>query len=414
MASATLFSVTGCSDSEDDELAPITAAFVAPLSGPSETSGRELRNAAELALEQERNDGNPIAERFSFRFVDSQSEPEVARVDYEAAIADESVQFAFLNWHSNVALELSQLAADARFPHLFALGATNELNQQFEADMDRYAGIWLKAWPSPELLSVNYITAIEEAAAGGTFNAGGKTAVVYGEDTSWGRTFGAAIRSQLEGEGWTVVEELYVPSDALDYTGSLEAVVTAQPQLLAGTIATASIYNWIQQARAEFDAASVAQPLIVADGLGWNGDWFETLGETSNGVVDQIPQFVSSEALAFRDAYEAQYGEAPSPSAAGLAYDYTKWMFQILAEVEATQGEITRESILAVSRDMLMTGQITYEAGILMESYRYSSDSWPDPVVGGDAFTFPVLQYADGESVVVFPESLAGGNAIAN
>jgi len=52
--------------------------------------------------------------------VDSQSDPEVSRADYQAAIDDPSVQLAFFNWHSNVALEFSQMASAASFPHLFA------------------------------------------------------------------------------------------------------------------------------------------------------------------------------------------------------------------------------------------------------------------------------------------------------
>jgi len=35
-------------------------------------------------------------------------------------------------------------------------------------------------------------------------------------------------------------------------------------------------------------------------------------------------------------------------------------------------------------------------------------------MVGGDAFTFPVRKYTGGDSVVVYPESLAGDNAISN
>jgi len=409
-----LTSLMGCSDSDDDELTPVKAALVAPLSGPSEGSGREIRNAAELALDQERAAGNAIAERFSFLFVDSQSDPMAASEDYQAAIDDPAVQLGFFNWHSNVALELSNMAADAKFPHLFALGATNELNQQFSMDPAKHRGTWFKGWPSPELLSVNYVTAIEAAVQSGQFDAGDKVAVVYGEDTSWGRTFGGAIKAQLENAGWTVALETYVADDAIDYTTDLAPVVQAKPQLIAGTIASSSIYSWIQQARSEFDKAMEPQPLIVADGLGWNGDWYQTLGATSDGVVDQIPQFVSDDAISFRDAYEARYGEPPSPSAAGLAFDYTKFMFKVLAEVETRDGEITREGILQVAADLITTGQLTFGDGILMESYEYSEDSWPDPVVGGDAFTFPVLQYQTGDSVVVFPQSLAGDNQITN
>lgn len=45
--------------------------------------------------------------------------------------------------------------------------------------------------------------------------------------------------------------------------------------------------------------------------------------------------------------------------------------------------------------------------GIMMEEYAVSPETAPDPVVGGGAYTFPVLQYFDGEGVVVYPPEWA-------
>jgi hypothetical protein len=40
-----------------------------------------------------------------------------------------------------------------------------------------------------------------------------------------------------------------------------------------------------------------------------------------------------------------------------------------------------------------------------MQEYDFSNP--PDPVIGGDFYTFPVLQYMDGDQVYIFPESIA-------
>ena len=43
-----------------------------------------------------------------------------------------------------------------------------------------------------------------------------------------------------------------------------------------------------------------------------------------------------------------------------------------------------------------------------MDSYDYSADSMPNPVVGGGHFIFPVVQYKDGKPTLVYPNGAAG------
>ena len=42
-----------------------------------------------------------------------------------------------------------------------------------------------------------------------------------------------------------------------------------------------------------------------------------------------------------------------------------------------------------------------------MPEYKYMPDTIPDPVVGAGYYMFPVLQYFDGESKIVFPNDIA-------
>ncbi len=158
----------------------------------------------------------------------------------------------------------------------------------------------------------------------------------------------------------------------------------------------------------ELRAGMEDDPLIVADGLGWNSDWYDTLGADSNGVVDQIPQFVSQSAQTFQADYERTYGQSPSPSAAGLAYDYFHYAVQVLAAAESSYGAVNRETIRRTMAEQVQTETLTFDEGILMPEYRYGVSSWPDPVVGGDAYTFPVLQYREGQSAVDGEATLSG------
>ena len=79
----------------------------------------------------------------------------------------------------------------------------------------------------------------------------------------------------------------------------------------------------------------------MADGLGWIGDWYKLSGSASDYVVDQIPQFASDKAKKFAADYEAKYGSKPSPSAAGLSYDFTNFFIKIANQTLADQCELT-------------------------------------------------------------------------
>lgn len=399
--------LSGC-DTADEPDGPIALAVVAPFSGPNSATGDEVKNTLQLALDE--TDGMIGDQQIELVFVDSESDGTIAAGAYADAIADteHNVVAGFFNWHSDVALELMDVAADNKFPHLVALGATGEINAKVEADPERY-GSWIKGWPTPVKLSANYVTAIEEAIAAGTLEIDNKTFAVYSEDTSWGTDFGGGLKSQLEAAGWTMVADETVPADGSDYSEAVGRIRAAEPRLLVGTIVTASIYTFLSQTRAAF--ADGVQPVIVSDGLGWNADWYQVLGDDSDGVVDQIPQFATQTAQDFASSYADQFGSSPSPSAGGLAYDYFHYSLKVLETARDDSGSITRASIEDVLRNKVRAGKLDYTDGILMSRYVWDDDSSPDPVIGGDAFTFPVLQYSAGESRVVWPETLRSGDA---
>jgi branched-chain amino acid transport system substrate-binding protein len=153
--------------------------------------------------------------------------------------------------------------------------------------------------------------------------------------------------------------------------------------------------------------------MIVADGLGWIGDWYKLTGTASNLVLDEIPGWTTDKAKKFADDYKAKYGSAPSPSAAGLSYDFTNYFIKIAQETLADSGSITSESLYKTAQDKVWTGKLVYTDGIIMSQYAYSADTIPDPVVGKGNYIFPVLQYHDGNGTVIWPADWKTGDLAA-
>jgi branched-chain amino acid transport system substrate-binding protein len=242
---------------------------------------------------------------------------------------------------------------------------------------------------------------LEDAIAAGTWSPAAKTAAIYGEDTDWGRSFGNGLKGQLEATGWRVVDEQYFPIEQTEFYPLLTRFKDQNVALVAGTsTAPPSLSAFIKQA----DEVGL-EALIIADGLGWVGEWYDLTGNASNFVIDQIPGWTTDEARAFAAAFETKSGLTPSPSSGGLSYDGTNFLIKLLQVTYADLGELTSETIYRTVQDKVWTGELVFTAAdgaIVMSEYNYSDP--PDPMVGKGYYTFPVLQYMDGESFVIWPD----------
>ena len=369
-----------------------------PFTGPSARTGEEFRTSAEMALEKV----NYTVGDYTLEpvWVDSQSDPEKATRAYEEAIVQDGIQAGVLNWHSSVAVAVMEVNAKHKVPHFFGFGATEVVNEKFESDPEKY-GYWAtKGWPTPDKLSQNYVTALEDSIAAGSWTPEAKRAAIYGEDTDWGRSFGEGLATQLEAAGWEIVDRQYFPIDQTEFYPLLNKFKDENLALIAGTsTAPPSLSAFIKQA----DEVGV-NALIIADGLGWVGEWYELTGSASNFVLDQIPGWTTDESLKFAEDFEAKSGLVPSPSSGGLSYDGTNFFLKVLQDTFDTYGELTSETVFNTVKEKVWTGELTFTAedgAIVMNEYDFSSP--PDPIVGKGYYTFPVLQYMDGEGLYIWP-----------
>jgi branched-chain amino acid transport system substrate-binding protein len=375
--------------------------ILGPFSGPSARTGDEFKAAATMAFEKV----NWQIGKYKIEpvWIDSQSDPAKAAQAYEQAVVQDGIQAGVLNWHSSVAVSAMEVTAKHKVPHFFGFGATEVVNETFASDVDKY-GYWMfKGWPSPAKLSLSYVQALEDSIAGGTWSPAAKTVAIYGEDTDWGRSFGNAIKGQLQDTGWEVVAEEWFGIDQTEFYPLLNKFADLNPALIAGTSTAAPAMSaFIKQA----DEVGL-ESLIIADGLGWFGEWYELTGESSNYVIDQIPGWATAEGKAFAEQFEADNGFPPSPSAGGLSYDGASFFIALAKAVYAETGELSSEAIYNFGKENLWTGDWTYTDGIVMSQYKYTSETTPDPVVGKGFYIFPVLQYFDGAGKIIYPPEWA-------
>jgi branched-chain amino acid transport system substrate-binding protein len=398
-----LFTLISCGpgDGGEEEDMTFTLGILGPFSGPSARTGEEFRGSATMALES--IDYNICGYTIEPVWIDSQSDPAKATQAYEQAIVQDGIDAGILNWHSSVAVAVMELNAQHQIPHFFGFGATEVVNETFASDPDYY-GYWMfKGWPTPAKLSISYVQALESAIETGLWTPDARTFAIYGEDTDWGRSFGAAIAGQFEDAGWEIVAEEYFNIDQTEFYPLLNRFVELNPAVIAGTSTAAPSFSaFIKQA----DEVGL-ESLIIADGLGWVGEWYELTGESSNYVVDQIPGWATDEARQFAADFEERWDITPSPSAAGLSYDGTNFFIAVAQQACEEAGELSSEVIYNWVSENIWTGDWGYTDGVVMSNYTSSPDEVPDPVVGQGYYIFPVLQYMDGEGHIIYPPEWA-------
>jgi branched-chain amino acid transport system substrate-binding protein len=373
--------------------------ILGPFTGPSARTGAEFKGAAQMAFEAV---GYKIGDyKVELIWIDSQSDPQKGSTAYEEAVIRHRIDAGCLNWNSSVAVAVMEITARHRVPHFFGMGATAVVNEKYQSNPERY-GYWLaKGWPIPSKLTASYVDVLEDAIQKGLWKPKSKTVAIWGEDTDWGRSMGSGLRDQLQAASWIISGEEYFQMSETDYYPLLSKFKDRRVTLLAGTSTNpAGISAFIKQAR-----EVGIQSLIIANGLGWVGEWYSMTGDASDYVLDQIPRWSTTAARTFAADFEARWHLRPSPAAAGLAYDYTNFLIMIANRTLAKHGKIDRETLYRIGREEVIQGKLHYTNGIVMGSYRYAPETAPDPVVGQDAFIFPVLQYRGGQGKILWPPS---------
>ncbi|MHB8072359.1 ABC transporter substrate-binding protein [Desulfosporosinus fructosivorans] len=377
----------------------IKIGIIAPLTGPAARTGQEFKDSINMAFGEI---NNKVGEHpIEFKWIDSESDAEKGARAYESAIVNDKITVGFMDWHSWVSVSCMEVAAKYKMPHFFSYGATDVVNQKYKSDPEKYAYWMGKAWPTPEKLSIGYVSAVEEAIKKGLWKPENKKVALFGVDNDWGRGFCAALGEQYKAAGWEVVTTEWVGLGETEFYPLLNKLKGLNVSLVAGTMSDpSSVSSLIKQSR-EVGLKS----LIASDGLGWVGEWYKLTGDASDYVIDQIPQWTTPEAKKFQAAFVAKYNYEPGAAVAGMSYDYTKFLIKVLEATEKDYGAITTENLFKTGKEKVMTGQLSYKDGILMKEYKYTPETFPDPVIDGEHYMFPVVQYFGGKPNVIWPEA---------
>jgi len=372
-----------------------------PFTGPSAVTGKEFKASVQMAFE-------PINYtigdyKIEPVWIDSQSDPAKASGAYAEAVEGKGIQAGVLNWHSSVAVAVMDITAQYKVPHFFGFGATEVVNQKWQDNPKKYNYWGGKGWPIPATLEKNYIVAVNQFIEAGKWSPKKKLAAIFAEETDWGRSAGGAYSKALKASGWEIHSLEYWPATQTDFYQLLAKYKRDGVTFVVGTSSSpAALSGFVKQ----YQEVGV-KAVLACSGLGWIGGWYKMVGSSSDGVLDSVPQLTTPEAQKWAKKVEEKLGFKPSPAAGGLSYDGVRMFIKMLERTYKKYGKLDKETIHKVMVDEVNTGKLTYgkkDGALIMNEYKFTAGTMPDPVVGPDSYFFPILQYKGGKGYIIFPE----------
>ena len=395
LAVSLLIPLTAMNASAEKEL---VVGMMGPFTGPAAQSGANIKNMLMMRLEEA--DMKVGDYKLKIVYIDSQSDPAKATNAYVEAIERKGMQVGLGGWHSSVAIAVSDIAVKYGVPHMGGMGAAWPLSEKIQENPN-YHGYWFKFWGYPAMAATLYFDFIEWAMKNTSWKPEKKITAVACEETDWGRDWADSAMKLLKEYGWKIEMEDYVQIGQTDFYPLLTRYKKAGvPLIMTTNTAAASVSAYVKQIK-----EIGLKALTIVDGLSWVGEWYELTGRASNGVVDMNVKW-SERSQPLHDKFVKKYNFLPTPSAGGISYDAAGMFLKVLHRALDKYGKLDSTTIHAIMKDEMRVGKLTYgydDGAVIMKEYKFTEESYPDPVTDADHWFMPVIQYKDGKAYTIYP-----------
>lgn len=401
--SAFAFSLVGTQSSFSAD--NIKIGVMGPHTGPAARVGQDIQEGVNFAIKEALAAGDlPVmvdgeARGIEFVWVDSESSPEKGVRAVRRAIEEDNVDALMFGWHSSVGRAVIDVSAEYNKVHFGSLPATDTISKKI---IEKGYTHYFKGWPVIGALAKQYVVALNDWKAQGLWDPSVKKAALLLEDSDWGAGWGEAVKAGLIESGWEIVGEDVVKMDETSF-GSIMTKYRALGATLVGFThnAPASVFAIV---KAHADAGLTG--MLFAEGVGWYPDWYERAGDAANYAVSMdSPRAMTSSQNEWLGRFKDEYGHDASPASGGHAYDYARMLIKGLAKAGTLDSDTLSDTLL----NLEYTGVWHHYAFA-----KTAGDSAMAPYevkTGGfmEGFSFPMVQYYDGKSQVIWPAEHAEG-----
>lgn len=370
-----------------------------PLSAPgSYQGGTEMRQAAEMAVDEVNEAGGVLGKEVELIFGDTEGLPERGTAVTERLITQNNVVGLVGEYHSGVALTEMEVAHKYGVPVVFAEPWSDDVTGSGYDEIFRIA-------PSIDFYSsiaTNYIA-----------EAGWESVVFVVEDTDYGREQGETWRAQLEEQGVTNVEVIFADPATEDFTPILQRIAQDPPDMLGGVITGIGNSRMLSQS-CDLGLAPTPETAYYASIDAQYPEFWENVGNCGQYVFFTyvgLPRSLWNEKTeAFMANFEERYGTTPGAPALE-SYDATQILLQAIEDAGSTEPAAIVQALEGMEYTGAL-GNIWFEYGsdnpVPDDMPDWMWHQWPTPTV-------MILQYTDvdqsvDEATVVYPPERATGD----
>lgn len=353
LAAMMVFSVTGCSQSNDAsaggsgaEPGEITLAFVGPQTGDNAEYGKSMKTAAQIAVDEWNEKGGVLGQKIKLVDYDDANSSEQAASIAEKIVGDKSIRAVLGHFSSGVAMTASEVYQEAGIALINGSAAHIDFAKIGDCIFRNNAIYTTDA--NTMLQIVDYL---------GLSKFG-----ILNPNSDAGISVTTAVEEMVEeyGDKYTpelVLAELY-EEGTVDFTATVAKFQQAGVEAVYSTGAYAQTAPFIQQYRAKDKEVD-----FIMSAACFSQEFLDLAGEDAEGVVLGTSFFYGSsdeKVKAFADKYNEVYGSSPSTFAAQV-YDAA---YAILYAIEkgnsAERSDIVKN--LADTDFQGVTGKITFDA----------------------------------------------------
>lgn len=310
------------------DLGPIKIVSPLPLSGPLASDGIEMQRGLQLAVE-EANAAGIAGGQIELVTIDSEDmSAEKVVTTFQRAIDEEEADAIIIGYAAGTGPEY-EIVAEAGVPyiHFNTYEATAKVVRE---DPEKYSMIFqgdpTEVWYGRGLpVFMQGLIDSEQWTP-----ANNKVAIVT-SDNGYSVSIANLFREGVEAMGWEVAVFEQVITPVSEWGPTLAKIRDAQPAFICNTD-----YNPADLATFTKGFIADPSPALLYEQYGPSiPEFLELAGEDANGVIwSTVIGVLPDEAgNAFRERYEAKFGEAPGFSNAGSCYDAV--MFYLEAVVKA-------------------------------------------------------------------------------
>lgn len=358
-----------CQWAQAEDAVVVQIGFAAPLTGPSAADGKEMENAARLAIEDANNRHPKIAERaVSFELVplDDQADPRVAS-QVAQRFADMSVAGVVGHFNSGCSIAASNVYDDAQIAQVSPSSTSAAYTLRGKRSSFRVVG--QDAVAGAEL--GRYI--VEDLKA--------RRVAIIDDRTDFGAGLADRVSDFIAQRHVAIVAREYVTDKTVDFSAILTRIRSQSADVIVFGGFDAQAAQIVRRMRSLGMSATLA-------GEGFNNNTFLNLahgdGEGTVTIQPGLP-WDKMPAHDFASRYEARFKAKLEGFQGPYAYDATSVIVQAVLAAQSPRAVDVLQTVRKTGMDGL-TGPIAFDnngdlAAAPYTVYRLTGDRWMDKKV---------------------------------